>query len=158
MKSDSRWRSILDLITWPTNLHEPCRIFSSKVTHRKLVLLLVMVKAWWHMFFNKKNEICTKFYTFDSHKIIHVFFNTRNVFFCGLWWYERSGYPEKKCDLRLRVVLMFAACIVAALIGRMTTKNIVQPFMMTRFKLSIQDWQNCVNFLYLVIITSDRKK
>lgn len=30
-----------------------------------------------------------------------------------------AGIQKKTCDLRLRVVLMFAACIVAALIGRM---------------------------------------
>lgn len=30
-----------------------------------------------------------------------------------------AGIQKKMCDLRLRVVLMFAACIVAALIGRM---------------------------------------
>lgn len=41
------------------------------------------------------------------------------MFFSGLWWNERSGYPEKMCDSRLRVVLMFATCIVATLIGRM---------------------------------------
>lgn len=51
------------------------------------------------------------------------------MFFCGLWWYERSGYPEKKmCDLRLRVVLMFATRIVATLIGRMNHQRIRSTF------------------------------
>lgn len=30
-----------------------------------------------------------------------------------------AGIQKEMCDLRLRVVLMFAACIVATLIGRM---------------------------------------
>lgn len=63
-----------------------------------------------------------------------------SVVFGGI---KGAGYPvskKKMCDLRLRVMLMFATCILATLIGRMNHQNIVQPFMMTRFKLLIQDW------------------